>query len=156
MNKYGETNPTAYTNFNNHYYEAKVAYTLRYWTQAYDELGRAIHYLEDINCPPHAALITNEDNNKHTNYEVWVRDNFYSSYWESAATASTYSYMCNSTFFTISYDFATLAKNVANSTVHDLSRNNTCIANTRECLRRTQRAIAGLGYRFLIDTGRAN
>ncbi|MGI6014254.1 MAG: S-layer homology domain-containing protein [Oscillospiraceae bacterium] len=156
VNKNGETNPTAYTRFNDHYYEAKVAFSHREWTKAYNELGQAIHYLEDINCPPHAALITNENENRHTNYEVWVRDNFYSSYWESTASSNTYSYMCNSTFFTISYDFATLAKNVAGSTVNDLSRGSTCIANTRECLKRTQRAIAGLGYRFLVDTGRAN
>ena len=152
LNTNRSENPTAYTHFNNHYYDAKVAYTLRDWTQAYDELGRAIHYLEDMNCPPHAALITDAlHSDKHTEYEVWVRDNFLGSYWESTATASTYSYMCNSTFFTISYNFATLAKDVAQTCVYCHSTE-----ATGKCLRRTQRAIAGLGYRFLVDTGRAN
>lgn len=147
-NKYGSTSSTAYTNFNNHYYNAKLYYSWEEYLTAYNKLGRAIHYLEDINSPPHAALITGDN---HSNYEVWVRDSINSSYYVTTAPSDTYSYMTTSTFKNISISFATYSNSVANDCVYN--RN---IAKTKECLKRCQRAVAGLAYRYLIDTGRNN
>lgn len=156
-NKFGETSLTAYTCFNDHYYNAKVNYSWGSYTTAYNKLGRAIHYLQDINSPPHAALITNDDNKRHEKFEVWVRDNFHdytNQFFESTA-ANSYSFMCNSTFAEISQNFATLSARVADAccpnNIDDIS-----IPDTAECLKCTQRAVAGLAYRYLIDTGRAN
>ena len=147
-NKYGATNLTAYTQFNNHYYQAKVYYDSGIYATAYNKLGRAMHYMEDINSPPHASLITGF---RHSAYETWVRDNFYSSYWATSVPESTYNFMTTSRFCDIATGFANYSNSVATECV-----NNNNITYTKECLLRTQRAVAGLAYRFLIDTNRAN
>lgn len=149
LNKNGGNNPTAYTRFNDHYYEAKINYTQRNYENAYAELGQAIHYLEDMNSPPHAALIIGQP---HWDYEKFVRDDWRDNlYWENSAPSNTYSFMCNSTFSAISQSLTgTTVKNATYCVTYFST------ADTMEHLKRTQRAVAGLGYRFLIDTGRAN
>ena len=147
-NKEHKSSPTAYTNFNNHYYDAKVYYSNANFPKAYDALGCAIHYMEDINSPPHAALV---QGSAHQSYEAWVRDNMRPDYFVSNAPASTYNFMSTTTFRGISTNFATLTNNVASACIYNHS-----VSGTRECLIRAQRGAAGLLYRFLIDTGRNN
>lgn len=147
-NKYASDNPTAYTNFNNHYYNAKFYYSWGSYLTAYNELGRSIHYLEDLNSPPHAALITGY---YHTAYEEWVRDNMRTDYYVTTAPSDTYNFMTTSTFRNISIGFATYSDSVANDCIYNYN-----ISKTRECLNCSQRAVAGLAYRYLIDTGRNN
>ncbi|MGI6014260.1 MAG: S-layer homology domain-containing protein [Oscillospiraceae bacterium] len=144
----------AYTRFNDHYYDAKVAYSSRNYLEAYTELGKAIHYMQDITSPPHSALIPGDD---HKDYENWVKKSFNYSYWENATTTNTYSFMCNSEFGVISSSLATFSCGYANDCVGEKNegteRRN---IGTRACLKNCQRSVAGLGYRFLVDTGRAN
>jgi len=147
-NKYASDNPTAYTRFNDHYYWAKMYYSWESYLTAYNKLGRAIHYLEDINSPPHSALITGY---YHSAYENWVRDNMRADYYTTYASNDTYTFMSTSSFKDISINFATLSKNVANDCIYNYD-----IPKTRDCLTRSERAVAGLAYRFLIDTGRNN
>lgn len=140
--------------FNDHYYMARMEFNARNYANAYIELGRSIHYLQDTNAPHHAALKTNEEtNNGHKNYEAWVKNNFLSSYWEFSV-ANSYEFMTNSTFLTLSNSFSKAACDAYSdcarfSTYPQLAR-----PATAEQLKRTQRAVAGLLYRYLRDTGR--
>jgi len=70
MNFLGQTSPTAKTNFLQHTENAaNNFYTDK--TYAWQELGRALHYLSDMNQPHHAsnkvAILTN-----HMEFESWV------------------------------------------------------------------------------------
>lgn len=62
--------------------------------------------------------------------------------------------MSTSTFRNISVNFATYSDGVADECVY--GSESLKIPFTRECLTKAQRAVAGLEYRFLIDTGRNN
>lgn len=146
-NKSNESSPTAYTRCRNHYQRARELYTWSDYFLAYHTLGKAMHYLEDVNSPPHAALITGAS---HKGYEEWVRDNMRSDYFVTSASSSTYNFM-RKPFSDIFRNFAQLSNNVAHVCVTNHS-----VSATRDCLTRTERAIAGMAYRFLIDTGRNN
>ena len=59
--------------------------------------------------------------------------------------------MSSTDFDDIAANFAGLAaQNATNCVTHKLA------GDTANHLKRTQRAVAGLAYRYLIDTGRAN
>lgn len=146
---------TAYHWFNEHYYWAKCDYSVGNYAEAYREVGRSIHYLEDINAPHHASLHTTTNSN-HKEYESWVKNHFYSEYLEYGSAGSSYSYMCNNTFLAISNNFSHYACD--RFTYCDAFQSNETGARnaTGELTKKTQRAVAGLLYRFLVDTGRAN
>jgi hypothetical protein len=63
----GFSSPTALSRFVTHAANAKKYYA-KNKTAAMQELGRALHYLADINVPHHAALLTALNSN-HTSYE---------------------------------------------------------------------------------------
>lgn len=150
-NYLGQTSPTAYTRFNNHYYNAVTLYNSGKKYEGYEELGMAIHYLQDLNAPHHAAnqiaVLSN-----HTDYEAWVDSNI-STFLINNATSTTYDYVMNSTFKKMADDFSASARatysNCSNSDFRTIGFN-----DTKENLARTQRAIAGLFYRFLKNTNR--
>lgn len=146
------TTTTAYHMFNNHYYNANYEYAVGNYTTAYNELGRAIHYLQDINNPYHATLIGGDP---HYAYEAWVRDHFYSNYWASSASES-YSFVCNNSFRYMSNSFSKSACTKYRDCSYFTSNPNTARAATAELTTRAQRATAALLYRYLVDTGRAN
>lgn len=66
---------TALTRFTTHANAAKKYYA-KNKKQSMTELGRALHYLEDINEPHHAALLIAVFSS-HTQYENWIDDNEY-------------------------------------------------------------------------------
>jgi len=157
----GQSSPTAYTRFNNHYYNAKVYYAAGNKFEAYTELGMAIHYMSDL-CNPHHAGNLVAVLSFHTQYESWVADNL-PSYLVTTASSATYDYVRTSTFKAMSDNWSALARaQIANvesglyvggvATVW--IPKNAGIA-TEDCYTRAQRAAAGLLYRFLVDTGRA-
>lgn len=155
--KDGSSNNTAYHWFNNHYYWANLYYSWGDYSVAYDRLGRSIHYLADINAPHHAMLATNaKTDNNHTNYETWVRNNFYSEYWEWGSAASSYPYVCNSSFVSMSNNFSKFACEKYRDCYYFGTNTADALAATAELTKKTQRSVAGLLYRFLVDTGRAN
>ena len=140
--------------FNDHYYNARIAFEAGNYEYAYKELGKSIHYLEDTNAPHHAALIDNaSSNNGHMNYENWVKNNWYASYWETSA-AGSYPFMINSSFLKISNNFSKLACDSYSDCAAYVSYPATARSATEINLKRTQRAVAGLLYRYLKDTGR--
>lgn len=151
-NDYGITT-TAYHKFNDHGYNAKCEYAVRNYDDAYNELGRSIHYLEDINAPHHAMLSTGQP---HWDYEDWVRDNFYDTYWETGSASSTYSYMHNSRYVDISNNFSEIACSYYAACNNFKSNPTAAKAATAILTKKTQRAVAGVLYGFLADTGRAN
>lgn len=65
---------TAMVMFKEHSVDAKELYLKGEYMDAFEKLGRAIHYLEDVNVPHHAAnkiaVITN-----HTQFESYVLEN---------------------------------------------------------------------------------
>ena len=146
--------------FNDHYANASYEYSKGNYQRAYNELGRSLHYLEDTNSPPHAKLVDNSGpKEEHSNYEKWVYNNFSMSNIESSARNS-YAYISRSTttFLAMSNNFSQLAhdswdtcKVMDNGTEQEVKDAKTA---TRTNLKRTQRAIAGILYRFLITTGR--
>lgn len=148
-NKFLQDDLTAYTKFNNHYYDAKMYYSWGDWQPAYDELGRSMHFMEDTLSPPHSALITG---NKHEEYENWVHNNMRDDYFTTHADSSTYSFMSTSHFCDISRNFATYSSGLADGCIK--GSDSVKISYTRACLTKCQRAVAGLAYRYLIDTGR--
>lgn len=152
-NSYGVTT-TAYHMYSSHYYNAKMEYAAAHYVTAYKELGKSIHYLQDMNCPVHANLITG---NPHFNYESWVKNNFYSVY-NATSAPGTYAFICNHTFRYMSNSFSKYAceqypacMSYSNTTTFNSAKSATAKVTTR-----AQRATAGLLYRFLVDTGRAN
>lgn len=66
---------TALTRFTTHANNAKKYYA-KNKKQSMTELGRALHYLEDINEPHHAALLI-AGLSSHTQYEDWIDDHEY-------------------------------------------------------------------------------
>lgn len=102
--------PTALNNFESHYNNAVTEYNNGNKGLAYKELGMSIHYLSDLNAPHHATNKTYFDS-WHTAYESWV-DNEISKgmYRETTATEETYSYVQNSTFYSMAKNWSALAR----------------------------------------------
>lgn len=65
---------TARTRLEDHLDKAHKKYCKKEYSKAFRELGRAIHYIEDIGCPPHASDIqyTSKGTNHHKKFESYV------------------------------------------------------------------------------------
>lgn len=70
-NYLGSTTNTALTNCEDHYYSAVSMAKVGNRTKAYEEIGRALHYLQDAGEPHHAANIT-ALNVTHGQFEKYV------------------------------------------------------------------------------------
>ena len=157
---------TAYTNFNNHYEIAVKRYRAGYKEEAYVHLGMAIHYLSDLNAPHHAA---NEifARSFHAAYEKWVEQNYHN-YLETNIYDNTFDYVKNRTVLVMSNEWSSLARaqignanKAKDNSVSEPAKyfdNNWDSTNawkaTEDCYKRSQRAAAGLLYRFISDTER--
>lgn len=148
--KNGAGSPSAYIRFNNHYYNARCEYYNANYSMAYIELGRAMHYMEDITSPPHSALIPGTP---HSNYESYASSNVVSNSRVYSAPSNTYSYMSGTSFCDISANFATYSEGYRNI-IYDDNSSSTKYNGTKYCLQKAQRGVAGLAYRFLGDTNR--
>lgn len=153
--KNGVRTDTAYHWFNNHYYNAKCEYSAGNYKTSYNELGRSIHYLADINAPHHAMLKDRATSN-HEKYEAWVKNNFYTEYWEWGTAQSSYPFVCNSSFLLMSNNFSKAACDLYEQCQNYVSNPTVARSATAQLTTRAQRATAGLLYRFLVDTNRAN
>lgn len=142
---------SAYDNFRNHYNGAIANYNAGNYTEAINRLGMAIHFISDINQPHHAsgaaAVVTN-----HTQYESWVETNEnYKNYKVTSMSLSAISAYNGKTLLTIADDSASVARNNysnANSLNEDKMHNATNVT-----LKRAQRDVAGVIYKFCKDTG---
>ena len=169
-NYLGYSDPTAYTRFNNHYYNAKVHYAANRKFEAYKSLGLSLHYLADLCVPHHAANLIAGPLSYHSEYEAWVNTR-YSSYSVTSNPSSSYDYVKTATFKAMADSWSGLARaqtpnanagrisgyqwnGTAMVPVYVWDSTNASIA-TNDCLPRAQRGSAAMLYRFLVDTGRA-
>lgn len=155
----GEKDNTANTRFCDHYNKAVSYYKNGDKEQAWQELGRALHYLQDLSSPHHAGNLPNLKGPKgntltHADYEAWV-DRHNLKYTVESAPKETYDYVQKNTTWQIGHEMAVNAK--ANlyrvkSWYYELDDRNKRTA-TNNTLPKAQRASAGILYKFLKDVG---
>lgn len=138
---------SAYDNFRNHYNGAVANYNAGNYTEAVERLGKAIHFISDINQPHHAtgkaALVS-----KHTQYEAWVEENYERFAVTSMSGITAYG---NKSLLTIADDSAAVARdNIDDADSLNESRMENA---TNITLKRAQRDAAGVIYKFCKDTG---
>lgn len=110
----GETTNTANTKFCEHMDKAVAAAVAGNRDLAGEELGRALHFFQDMNVPFHSGNIPNMESptqNKltHTFYETWVDSNIYK-YVQKSAPQSEYDSALNSSYWDIGKKAASNSK----------------------------------------------
>ncbi|MFZ3372522.1 MAG: zinc dependent phospholipase C family protein [Desulfitobacteriaceae bacterium] len=141
----GYTSPTAYTRFNNHYYNGLNASTARV---AFNELAYSLHYLGDLNTPHHAANVPAGINGDttHVNFETFA-DNNYSYY--TTSWSGDY-WLANSNMLDIANYYSRNAKSyITQAKYSNDSTKGIAVENT---LPYAQSGAAGMIYRFLISS----
>lgn len=157
----GEKNPTANTRFRDHYDLAVSSYKKKMYNLAWQELGRAIHYLGDLNAPHHAANVAALDTNlkqaslTHGHYEDWV-NSVCRDYAINNASEETYKYALNNNVWQVGHDMAVNANGYAYmvATQYREKDVNNRKAATNGTLPKAQRIAAGILYKFLKDVGK--
>lgn len=137
---------TAYTKCIEHYNDAVDLYDAGAKASAMEELGRALHYLQDVNVPHHAmnevAVLSN-----HSQFEAYVEDNA-SSFELTGLTPSIYT-NANHSLGTIIDDYAEIARDWYD----DASSSSTWNTPAGACVRNAQRATVTVLYKFMYDVG---
>ena len=110
------------------------------------ELGRALHYLQDVNVPHHAMNKVAAFSN-HTQFEAYVESNI-SSFELTGLTHYIYT-NANLSLGTIIDDYAETAR----YWYDDASSNSTSNTPAGACVRNAQRATATILYKFMYDVG---
>jgi phospholipase C len=156
-NYLNQTSPTALSRFKDHAVKAK-SYYLKNRTASMQELGKALHYLEDAATPHHSANKTALNSN-HTQYEDWV-DTVDSLYTVSNGSLYTYLVPRNvskdfSTYCTsVLVDTATFSKaRISQATSSDPAQ---WALSADATLKRSQDIMAAFLYNFLRSVGAAN
>jgi len=163
---YAKTTDTANLRFKNHYTNAITYYNRGNKYNAYRELGMALHYLEDLCNPYHAtnsvALAVPTlglPATNHTEYESWIETNcaYNTTYTETTVTDTTYNFVRTNTVWQIGHQMA--LDSVTNSSLvirtkpyiqtTELTKNYAIKSNSD--LKRAQRCIAGVIYKFYVD-----
>ena len=139
---------TAYTKCIEHYNEAVDLYKSGSKSSAMEELGRALHYLQDVNVPHHAmnavAVLTN-----HTQFEAYV-EGHQESYEVTGTTPSLYT-DANNSLGTIIDDYAEVARGWYDEATSSNESEKDRAAGV--CVRNSQRATVTVLYKFMIDVG---
>lgn len=137
---------TAYTKCIEHYNDAVDLYDAGFEDSAMEELGRALHYLQDVNVPHHAmnkvAVLSN-----HLQFEAYVENNI-SSFELTSLTSTVYN-DADYSLGTIIDDYA----EVARDWYDDASSSSTWNTPAGACARNAQRATATVLYKFMFDVG---
>lgn len=117
-------------------------------SSAMEELGRALHYLQDVNVPHHAmnavAVLTN-----HTQFEAYV-EGHQESYEVTGTTPSLYT-DANNSLGTIIDDYAEVARGWYDEATSSNESEKDRAAGA--CVRNSQRATVTVLYKFMIDVG---
>lgn len=137
---------TAYSKCVEHYYNAVSQYRNGSRALAMETLGRALHYLQDVNVPHHAKNATAVFTN-HTHFESMAENNM-ESYAVSKLTSDEYS-DANKYVGTLVDEYA----NIARGWYAKASSGNTeqMLSAARSCIRNSQRATATLLYKFMLE-----
>ncbi len=149
-NYLGQTSPTAKSRFVAH---MNIAINY-YWSDrqyAMTELGRAMHYLADLDESHHAANIIAGPTSTHQPYEQWVdtnRLNYQSNY------GYLYQWVWNSTYDQVAYDTAMYSRGfVSDVTKNDTDKYSYWDNAAYNTINDAQQAIAAVYYAFLYDVG---
>lgn len=155
LNYLGKTD-TAYTRFRNHYNTAVIQYKSGNYLQATRELGRAIHFISDINNPHHAsnaiAVLS-----YHTQFESYVEDARENNVVNPAHVTTSYlAGFSSKSLKTIADESATHARSyfsLANSNYPvSFDRSQAVLAiNPTFC--NAQKVTAGVIYKFCDEVG---
>lgn len=139
---------TAYTKCIEHYNAAVNLYITNLKSSAMIELGRALHYLQDINVPHHSmnavAVLTN-----HTEFEQLAEENR-TSYVVTGLIPSNYT-DANKSLGAIIDQYATTARGWYDEASLGVTADMQTAAGA--CVRNSQRATVTVLYKFMIDTG---
>lgn len=161
----GGKNPTARTRMDQHYRNAINYYRNGKWREAMQELGLALHYLEDVNEPHHAANYI-AFGTKHGDFEKFVTtnmiDNISESVWQESNIGEIidrFNWYIVHTQGEAVHEAAKFAKQFVES-IEQAGRGDengkdliwtlaawTTIKNAEAC-------VAGLLYKFARDTGK--
>jgi hypothetical protein len=158
----GDKTDTANVRFSNHYNDAVKNYKEGSKEVAYQELGRALHYLQDMNEPHHAANLpgiegTNGVYLTHNDYEGWAEKNFYN-YSLTTAPNEIYDYALNNNPWIIGHESAVNAKKYAyfvKDFRFELDNNNKRTA-AKNTLPYAQKITAGVINKFLTEVSEVN
>ena len=141
---------TAYWNFNRHYKQAVSLFKSGSTSASLVELGRALHYINDI-AMPHHSMNKIAGVSRHTQFEKYVEGKFSSYALGSVSTTTLNSYTSKSTK-SIADSTATLARNnYTNANSTDTAKMNTAASNT---MKRAQTDAAGVIYKFFEGVGK--
>lgn len=139
---------TAYTKCIEHYNDAVDLYESGLTASAMEELGRALHYLQDVNVPHHSmnavAILTN-----HTQFEALAEENM-QSYAVTGLALSIYTDARDSLGTIIDY-YADTARGWYDEASSDVTNDMETAAGAS--VRNSQRATATVLYKFLFDVG---
>lgn len=147
---------TAYTRFRNHYNTAVTQYKSGNYQQATQELGRAIHFISDINNPHHAsnavALLS-----YHTQFEDYVEEARESNVVNPTyITASYLAGFSNKSLKTIADESATHARSyfsLANSNYPVSFNRSQAVLAINPTFCNAQKVTAGVIYKFCKEVG---
>ncbi|OPX86816.1 MAG: Phospholipase C precursor [Pelotomaculum sp. PtaB.Bin104] len=145
-NYWGKTSPTANQRFCVHYGAAVYNYSSNK-KFAWQELGRAIHYLSDLNVPHHASNRTPLDSN-HSVYEKWVDANRFN-YIITSCPNEVYKYCMDNSIWVIGHKMAVNANsNIQYALQSDEKSMHIAATNT---LKEAQKFTAGIYLKFLKE-----
>ncbi|MCX7842822.1 MAG: zinc dependent phospholipase C family protein [Clostridia bacterium] len=145
-NYMNETSPTALTRFTDHYNSAVSKFPTDK-TGAMQELGRALHYLADVNEPHHASnkiAVGSNHVNFETSMDAWRTD-------FGITTSDKYTYVTSNTIKTCIDACGNNAKAYINY-AESLNYNDMATA-AGPTMGYAQKFIAGYLYKFLKDVG---
>lgn len=141
---------TAYTKCIEHYNDAVELYEDGAVSDAMETLGRALHYLQDVNEPHHAMNVeATQIPNNHLSFESEVEAD-QENYEVTGLTSSTYT-DADYSLGTIIDDYAETARDWYDDAASSSSSDRDRAAGA--CVRNSQRATATVLYKFMIDVG---
>lgn len=150
---------TAESQARNYFGQAIAKWCDGNYTDAVYDLGKAVHYMSDINEPHHAANVPAGINSPHSPFEKLAEKVKYDYKIETLGCTTKgvdYAFGANKEYVT---DFVTTLANECGRFAKDMYSSHAKMSNTTEdwkyaidnCIKRTQRAIAILIYRFLKE-----
>lgn len=159
-NRLGDYSVSARTRFEEHYSTAINAYKNGDIDTAIEELGRALHYLQDTACTPHSAgLVANNFKPAHKNYENWIEiayNSIDSAYGASSASTlyGTVLYLENlgsilNQVAEFSYQYKNIIVNYS-STTTDVNYSY-YVQVASNCIPYSQKMTAVIMYKFYAD-----
>jgi len=143
-------NKSALTQFSDHYSNAVNYYSQGDTTNAWKSLGRALHYLEDLNTPVHtnsqSLLDAGTGLKSHIDFESKVVE--IQSDYTATMTTYQYRYYKNNDVNTIGKASASLANDNFSAMKNGTSTVTTVAGNS---LTNAQKAVSGVLYKFYLD-----